>query len=344
MKPINIFIICILITGCGAVTITDVDTPQQRKINGMSLESPANPVDSTDFAPMQNLHINAIAVIPYAFSRKGESKVYFNNEHQWWGERIDGAAELIDIAHSHHFTAMVKPHVWMHNDWIGTYQLDSEEEWREWEKSYSEYILAYAKMAQEHQAEVFCIGTELKYAAITRHDYFILLIAQVRKVFHGKITYAANWDSYQDITFWNELDYIGINAYFPLSQKDNPNLEELELAWKPVVETLDEFHSKFGKPILITEIGYRNVNKGAGNQWDLDSEPRNDSLQALAYRAFFTTVYPKSWIAGAFLWKWEFDLENASPNTRFTRYSPQGKPAADVISTYFKKYEFLDLR
>ncbi len=310
----------------------------------MSLESPATPVDSTDFAPMENLHINAIAVIPYAFSRKGEPKVYYNSDQQWWGERIEGAAKLIDIAHSHHFTAMVKPHVWMHDDWIGTYQLGSEEEWKDWEESYSKYILAYAKMAQEHHAEVFCIGTELKYAATSRSAYFRILITKVRKVFFGKLTYAANWDSYQDITFWDDLDYIGINAYFPLSQRDSPNLKELELAWKPIVENLNAFHSKFGKPILITEIGYRSVNKGAGKQWALDHESRNDSLQAVAYKAFFNTVYSKEWIVGAFLWKWEFVLKHRKSETRSTSYSPQGKPAEDVISAYFKKYKFPNAR
>lgn len=344
LKTIKIFIICSSVAGCSAVTIPVVENLPQGKINGMSLESPANPVDSTDFAPLRSLHINAIAIIPYAFSRNGEPKVYFNNERQWWGERIEGVAELIDIAHSHHFMAMVKPHVWMHHDWIGDYKLDSKEEWTEWEKSYSKYILAYAEMAQEHHAEVFCIGTELKFAADSRSAYFRSLITRVRKVFYGKVTYAANWDSYQKITFWDDLDYIGINAYFPLSQKDNPDLKELEMAWKPIIATLDSFRLKFGKPILITEIGYRSVNKAAGNQWDLNNEPSNDSLQSKAYEAFFATLYPKQWIQGAFLWKWEFDTDGEDRTAKLTTYTPQGKPAKDIISTYFRKYESLTLQ
>lgn len=338
MRLFSISLIILFITGCNAVTIPSDENLKISKINGMSLESPSEPVDFNDFEPLKDLNINAIAIIPYAFSRNGEPEVYFNNEHQWWGERIEGVAELISIAHSHHFKALVKPHVWMHHDWIGIYQLDSEEEWENWEDSYSEYIIAYAKMAEENKAEIFCIGTELKYAAASRPAYFRSLIADVRKVYNGKIAYAANWDSYQNIIFWDALDYIGINAYFPLSQKKDPDLRELEAAWEPIIDSLDSFRLRFQKPILITELGYRSVNRAAGNQWDLEKEDRNDSLQARAYRAFFETLYPKPWIAGVFLWKWEFDTNRGGGDVN-RRYTPQGKMASEVISTYFKKYE-----
>lgn len=311
----------------------------------MTLESPPNPVDSVAFQPLHDLNINALAIIPYAFSRNRQPEVYFNSSRQWWGERIDGAAKMIDIAHRHNLTVMLKPQVWVHRNWIGAFQLDSEAEWINWEEAYAEYILRFAEMAATHEVEIFCIGTEVKNAATSRPEYFRKLIREVRDVFPGKITYAANWDAYDSITFWDELDYIGVNAYFPLSTKKDPDLDELNQAWQPILANLEAVHSKFSKPVLITEFGYRSVDRATGNQWEIEDNAVNTALQSRAFQAFFESVYPWEWISGVFIWKWEF--ENRSYKYKDEpdrRYTPQGKVAAQTISEYFGEFEAKKIR
>jgi hypothetical protein len=44
------------------------------------------------------------------------------------------------------------------------------------------------------------------------------LIADARTVFSGRMTYAANFDEYFDVSWWRYLDMVGINAYFPLRE------------------------------------------------------------------------------------------------------------------------------
>jgi hypothetical protein len=61
--------------------------------------------------------------------------------------------------------------------------------------------------------ELFCFGTELGIQSQKRLQYWAQLIVKKKNI-KGKLTYAANWDDF-DKPFWNELDYIGIDAYFP---------------------------------------------------------------------------------------------------------------------------------
>ena len=61
--------------------------------------------------------------------------------------------------------------------------------------------------------------------------YFKQLIKDVRAVYAGKLTYAENWDCYADVPFWSDLDYIGMDAYFPIAEGSNPSEQELEEGW-----------------------------------------------------------------------------------------------------------------
>jgi len=91
------------------------------------------------------------------------------------------------------------------------------------------------------------------------------LIARVRERFTGRLTYAANFDQYEDVGFWDALDLFGINAYFPLRSHLLPEIGEDELAallesrWLAKLQSLDTFRRGLGLPdhrFLLTELGY----------------------------------------------------------------------------------------
>ncbi|RJQ58320.1 MAG: hypothetical protein C4530_10930 [Desulfobacteraceae bacterium] len=91
------------------------------------------------------------------------------------------------------------------------------------------------------------------------------LIDRTRTQFRGRITYAANFDQYHEVGFWDALDLMGINAYFPLRksllEKHEENRFESMLvsAWSQVFSEIDRFVRRQGLqhlPILFTEIGY----------------------------------------------------------------------------------------
>lgn len=86
------------------------------------------------------------------------------------------------------------------------------------------------------------------------------MIAEVRGVYSGELTYAANFDNYADVAFWPELDVMGINAYFPLRQPSEPaTFETFSTGWTDVfneIETAQKQLAVTDMPIVFTELGY----------------------------------------------------------------------------------------
>ena len=95
--------------------------------------------------------------------------------------------------------------------------------------------------------------------------FWLDLIGEVREVFSGELTYAANFDQFELVTFWGPLDSISINAYFPLRKQYQPGVthEELlpvfEARWQAILRSVQQLARDNGwgeKPILFTELGY----------------------------------------------------------------------------------------
>ena len=202
----------------------------------------------------------------------------------------------------------MKPQVYVPGSWTGFLDFNTDEDWESWEEDYREYILEFAQISDSLGIEIFCIGTEFKIASKKREKFWRSLIEDVRSIYNGKITYASNWDFYDQIPFWDALDYIGVNAYFPLVEDKTPKVADLKEAWKPLVKKLEEFYERTDKPILFTEFGYLSVDGCAFNTWEIEprvkSTPINEQAQANALEALFSTFYPNEFWHGGFLWKW----------------------------------------
>lgn len=311
--------------------------PAAQKINGMSLVAPPEESGPECFRELKGIGVSWVAVIPMAFSAPDQPNVYFDHERQWWGERREGVKETIRMARTEGMHVLLKPHVWIRRDgWPGDYTLDSEASWKIWESEYSRYILSFARLAEEEQVELFCIGTEFRKAAVSRPEFWKTLIHKVRQVYSGKLTYAANWDNYMNIPFWPELDYIGVDAYFPLSSEKTPTVRTMTRSWTEPLTELHAISRRFRKQILFTEIGYQSRDYCADGHWkhEGDTSGVNGEGQANAYTAFFTAAWPESWLAGAFIWKWHMQ-PSRYPERTDLEYTPQDKPALDIIHSFY---------
>jgi hypothetical protein len=308
------------------------------KINGVSLVSPPRQIESEKLQELKKINAGWVAVIPYGFSRVGQARVTFDHERQWWGEKTEGTCKLVDHAKHHGLKVMLKPHVWVSGEgWTGDYNLATEEEWKTWEEDFSKYILNHARVADSLKVEMLCIGTEYRTPAKERPEFWRSLIKKVRKQYTGKITYASNWDNYMNITWWDEVDYIGIDSYFPLADGDSPSLDEIKKGWVPLKKDLELFSERWEKPILFTEYGFQSVKGGAGKHWEVDKATENADMeiQSKAYEATFQSLWDESWFAGGFLWKWHLTTRGAERNK--TRFTPQGKPAEQIIAKWYGK-------
>lgn len=308
-------------------------------VNGISLVSPPQKVSPTLFGGVEKTHANWVALIPFGFSREGQPEVYFDHERQWWGERSDGTCELIRCSKDYDLKVLLKPHVWVRGQgWPGEFDLTAEEDWKIWEKGYREYILNYARIADSMKVEMFCVGTEFRIAGVKREVFWRSLIKEVRQIYKGPLTYASNWDNFDKIKFWDELDYIGIDAYFPVTEAAAPSISDLEAGWKPIRSQLERFSKQTGRPVLFTEYGYQSLTGTAGKHWEIDkgSDAINMQAQADAYQALYNVFWDEPWFAGGFLWKWHLRKNYGGPaNGAFT---PQGKKAEEVIKSHFGSY------
>ena len=241
--------------------------------------------------------------------------------------------------------------------------MNSEEDWNKWFESYSSWILHYARQAEANKIEALCIGTELYQTTKHHPGKWKAIISDIRKVYSGQLTYAANWyKEYEEITFWGDLDYIGIQAYFPLSKKENPSQKELIKSWAKHKKDLEKISRKYDKKIVFTEIGYKNTVDAAKEPWtwpqDMGSDIMvNDEIQSNCYNALFESLWGEPWFDGLFIWKWfhstyqhkDFDsyfaerLENRKarakkrnrPVTPSAYFTPQKGRAIDLICDWY---------
>jgi len=312
-------------------------------IKGVSFVAPPDPFQSDPMVPIKQLGIDWIALIPYAFSSGTRPELHYDVNHwQWWGETPEGIRESIRLARHNKLKVMLKPQVYIHRKWIGDLNFDSDSAWSLWENAYEKYILDIATMANESHVEMICIGTEIKHSAEGRPQFWSKLIQKLRKIYSGKLCYSANWDQYNSVPFWNELDYIGISAYFPLTDERTPSKELLLEKWKPWQSELEMFSRQMQKPILFTEYGYLSVDSCAGKSWELepnvDRLQVNEQAQANAFDALYSAFWCKPYFAGGFLWKWFPEMKGHEGYPE-KDYTPQGKLAESIIKHWNENHK-----
>ena len=117
-----------------------------------------------------------------------------------------------------------------------------EPTWAEWFASYTEFIVHHARIAADEGAEMLCIGCEMVQSD-RRETEWRALIAQVREVYAGLVTY--NCDKYQEdhVGWWDAVDVISSSGYYPVDDWEN-QLDRIE----PVV-------AAHGKPFFFMEAG-----------------------------------------------------------------------------------------
>jgi hypothetical protein len=161
--------------------------------------------------------------------------------------------------------------------------------------------------------------------------YWRRLIRKVREIYSGRLTYAANFDQYEFVGFWDELDLLAINAYFPLREIYEPDLSRdelsarLEAGWRDVLQRLDEFLQQRGIPrhrVLFSELGYVERENSTIEPWAStgfsvlpsidgprlvvwEDQPPDEAERALAIRGLFNAhmALGDELLTGILYWK-----------------------------------------
>jgi glycosyl hydrolase family 113 len=242
-------------------------------------------------------------------------------------------------AHELGLEILLKPHVDLMeekgSDWRGTIgsPFESDEDWTSWFSAYEEMILHYARLADASGVEEFCVGVELD-STVSREREWRDLIERIREVYDGPLVYAANHAEPEKVGWWDAVDFIGVDAYYSLTESASPTESEVVEAWRVRANSLKELSERWDRKILITEVGYRSVDGALREPWIYHSEPPLDLLeQERGYRVLYETVFDAEWFAGVFFWDWSYDPDIGGSEDR--GYTPRGKPAEEVVRAWF---------
>lgn len=255
---------------------------------------------------LADLGCNTVAIVPYT----GTGNPRSSQPLRW--SRGAGGENDASVVLSHYGAAsagmktMLKPQVWVRGGWPGDVDMATEEEWEEWFDSYHRWIRHYAVLAEIHQMDILCLGTEFRYATMKHPDRWRDLIRRMREIYHGEITYAANWGEETDnLGFADALDFVGVNFYYPLSERKSPSDEELAERLNERLSELDLLAESWGKPYVLTEIGYRSID----TPWlhphaDVGDADIDQTAQARCYQAVLSNLKNHPTCRGLYWWKW----------------------------------------
>jgi hypothetical protein len=212
--------------------------------------------------------------------------------------------------------------------WRGTLQPGNLDEFFE---NYLEFIMRFAELAKELKAPLLSIGSELSSMEI-HEDKWRRIIAKVREVYGGELTYSANWDHYEQVGFFDALDYAGLTGYFELAQEgQDPSVEELVHAWRNVYYSVMRWRHRVNKPLILTEVGYLSQKNTAAWPWKEGAdEPLDLEIQRKCYEAFRRIWNNEPLLAGAYFWNW---FGWGGPTSK--EYTPRNKPAALEIKKWY---------
>lgn len=358
------YISCFLLYFCLVFFFTPSVLTAQ-KINGMSISGPQKPSYAPEmFENIKVSNANWVALVPEATLDRTTLTLVSDEANDWWSETISANIQGVQLAKQAGFKVFLKPHIVLgpipektplfktvkiassHTsnalkdktrgvEWRGEFAPRKEADWQIWEKNYSVYILKLAAIAETLEVDLLSIGTELKQSTWKRPAFWRQLIQKVRAIYKGKLVYSANWDEYQKIIFWQDLDYIGVDTYFPINRMETPSVKKTLKNWRSIQKQLKKFSKKEKRKVILTEFGYRSVSYAGKRPWthNKGNATANNVAQHNLYEAFFQTFWKKSWIAGGFAWEW-FCVPPAKKNTSF---AIQDKPALNVLQEWYTK-------
>jgi hypothetical protein len=273
------------------------------------------------------MHVNSVSLtFPFYTSGWQASSVYTDPTETPTNANI---ALFIQLAHQRHLRVMIRP-------LMDEADLHPYGKWRgaiapanvgAWFQSYTTLVVGYAQLAQSQHAEMIDVGTEFD-SLQGYSGQWVTLISAVRRVFHGLVTYSANWAIWYPGFGW-AVDFVSIDGFFPLSAPSGATPQQIAAAWSAWTGRVSGIGSEFGKPVVFTELG--TTSEVASYQQPFIWQ-HGTGLSLSAQQVYYqgSCQLLRSWISGMY-W-WEYDLQPLTSPLSDSGYEPQGKPAETAMS------------
>lgn len=217
--------------------------------------------------------------------------------------------------------------------------------WDRWFLQFGQFMKKSATIAEKHDIEMLALGKQIDGAMIPANEQrWRKLIADVRTVYHGKLTqvlFTNEWSDHTSQVPWaDDLDVITIYYYNRFSDKEQPSRAELEAAMDGFNRRqFDPLYAKYKKPLVFL-LPFQSRDHAAAQQWfePMATAPavRQDLVaQADLYEAFGRSTLDEPWLAGVYTWGYWIE-PGFNPKYSFEKSSTvRNKPASLVVRKWY---------
>lgn len=297
------------------------------------------PVSARLLDHLAAMGVNFISITPFGrLWALNDTQILMDFEAPYADNR-EGVKEMVRQAHERGMRVLLIPHLWVETGgWRGRVDPGTPEGWQAYQHSYRDFLLAWARDAADAGADAFSIGVEMKSLSYRFGAFWESLIRDVRDVYPGWLTYSANWDEVDDVVFWEQLDFIGVNAFYPLANHAGATYAEYVEGARSRVPALRDLAAELQRPVLFTEMGYTTRRGAAVEPWlwpdDMQDVVLDEVEQARAMSALFEAFLPGRFFAGFFVWRYYADLDDVSQEAIWG-FSPHAKRAEELLKSVF---------
>jgi hypothetical protein len=282
--------------------------PRAPFMRGMVVSCPrwgpvwGSPAMAESLAQLSALGVDRVAIHPYGWIQ-ADGSIQFRPTRE-----LDFLRRAVELSRSAELPLFWKPHLGYWGTFAHRGAIDFGQRpaaWARFFRDYEDFIVDQARFAADAGVDLFAVGVELE-GTVRFEEPWREIIRRVRKIYPGRIVYAANWDRLGEVPFWDAVDFVGVHAYFPLSDEVAPDRQTIARGWDRPLADLERLSRRTGKEVLIAEIGYNVSSDAARTPWTyetVDTEEARD-LRLRLIEVAIQRLEGADFVAGMFWWKW----------------------------------------
>ena len=281
---------------------------------------------------LATLGVNSVGLVFPIFQTNGRSTDVHADP-----TRTPSAAQMtafIQEAHKRGFTVMMRPlldeaSLAPGGDWRGSIHPQPVDAWF---AAYGDLMVTYAKLAEANAVEAFDVGTEFN-TIESYGDQWLQVIKRIRQAYTGPLTYSSISGMGYPTRFARALDFLSIDAYYPLDARTGATTAELEQAWRSGISQFERVATESGMLVIVTELG----TASRRGSFRAPSAPNSGSpLDLEAQRAYYEAACNvlRGSVRGLYWW-YMTPYVLPAPLTD-TGFDPTGKPAEAELARCFQ--------
>ncbi|MEO1228917.1 MAG: hypothetical protein AAFZ18_08435 [Myxococcota bacterium] len=280
---------------------------------------------------LRDLGVNTIGVLLQGRMTHGQSDEVMGASR---GE-LAAVGEALDDARDLGFATVLVPHLYIDDGtWRGYVSFKDPKRAKRWWETYADFVGTAAALGEAHGASALSVGVELK--AMSSDPLALVrmgtVVSRVREIYGGLLTYSANWDEAENVTFWSLVDLVGVNGYYPLVPTPERGAEQTARRLRALAEST-------GKEVLVVEVGYRSSPLSYVRPWEWPEQIEaqvDEASQAKAWAAVLTHWLPAPGVRGLMAWVIPTDPDDPASEPRHG-FNPLNKQAEQVLAEAFRK-------